>query len=398
MITKITPVEELKRIFTETFLNHTDKVTKISDGSVLNGTAYGIGKLAQKVLKDAAVIEAHLFADSAYGEYLDTKAELDGVAPRFTETASSAYVRVVGDVGTTYSPTSHVFKGKGVNFIPQSLVVIPQEGYAYVKVKSASVGSNTNVDPLSINSISPVPSGHLYCINEFGATGGRDNESDDAFRQRIKEEINVLSRNTISYLEQVFRKINPDVLKVFNLGLDKVGDLIIGVSSVNGADFSTPELDELFKKGENFFSMNELKPDGMKSYGIKLANIPYTKIDISARVDIDSSSNIDRVRRDINIAINKVVDYRTWENGGIIDWIDLINAIKGVNGVSRVLDNYFYPNNDIIIPKNHLPRFRGFALLNLKGELIEDLEGTLNPIYYPNQIDFNYQATVLKSL
>lgn len=398
MITQITTVEELKRIFSESVFNHTDKVTKISDGSVLNGIGYGVAKLGQKALKDVAVIEAHLFADTAFGFYLDKLAELTGVAPRFTDSVSSGYIRVVGEVGTSYNPATHVFKGKGVNFIPQELVTIPQEGYAYIKVKSASTGVNTNIEALSINSISPVPSGHLYCINEFATTGGRDAEDDDLFRERIKEEINLLSRNTISYLEQVFRKFNPDVLRVYNLGLDSVGDIKIGVSSVNGSDFTTGELADMFSKAESYFSMNELKPDGLESYGIKLVNIPYFTIDISARVDIDSSANIDKVRREIQIALNKVIDYRLWENGGIIDWIDLVNAIKGVNGVLRVLDNYFYPNNDIIVPRNYLPRMRGFALLNLQGELIEDLQGTLNPVYYPNKIDFNYQGGVLKSL
>lgn len=398
MITKITPVEELKRIFAETLLNQTDKVTKISDGSVLNGVAFGVGKLAQKVLKDVSIIEAHIFPDTAYGEYLDKIAELQGVSARSGATTSSTYVRVVGDEGTTYNPITHTFKGKGINFVPQEIVTIGEEGYAYVKVESLTTGSNSNVDTLTINSISPVPSGHLYCINEFAASGGRDSEDDDAFRQRIKEEINLLSRGTIAYLEQVFRKINPDVLKVFNMGLDSEGDLNIGVSKVNGANLNSGELSALLDKGENYLSLNELKPDGENLYGIKIVNIPYYPIDVSCRVDIDSSFNIDKVRREIQVAINKVIDYRLWENGGIIDWIDLINAVKGVNGVKRVLDNFFTPNVDLIIPKNHLPRFRGFALLNLQGELITDLQGILNPVFYPSKVDFNFQGSVLKSL
>lgn len=41
MITKITTVEELKQIFTEIFLNKTDKVSDISNESVLNALPYG---------------------------------------------------------------------------------------------------------------------------------------------------------------------------------------------------------------------------------------------------------------------------------------------------------------------------------------------------------------------
>jgi hypothetical protein len=36
--------------------------------------------------------------------------------------------------------------------------------------------------------------------------------------------------------------------------------------------------------------------------------------------------------------------------------------------------------------------------LNLNGEIIQDFQGNLNPVFYPNEIDFSYQASVLKSI
>ena len=397
MITKLTTVEELKKIFSEAIINNTDKVTKISDESVLNAIAYGAGKLGQKSLKEIALVESHIFVDSAYGSYLDEIAELNGIKNRAEATVSSGYVRIVGQPGTVYNE-SLVFKGKGFNFESQETKVLPESGYSYVKVKCLSSGKDTNVDGLEINEVVPKPSGHQYCLNEFKLSGGRDLENDDDLRNRIKESLNQSATKTISFLEQVFMNINPDVLKVFNMGLDNVGDLKIGVSLVNGANLSSGELAELYEKSKDYFSMNELKPDGMNSYGIKIVNIPYFPIDITTRVDLDNSLNPDKIRKEIQIALNKNFNYSNWENGGIIDWIDLINSVKSVEGVNRVLDNYFYPNNDIVVPKNHLPRIRGFNMLNLRGQLITDLQGNLNPIYYPNKIDYNLQATVLKSL
>ena len=67
MITKITSVDELKQIFLEIFLNKTDKVSDVSDESVLNGIAYGCGKLAQRTLANQAIIEGHIFPDTAAG-------------------------------------------------------------------------------------------------------------------------------------------------------------------------------------------------------------------------------------------------------------------------------------------------------------------------------------------
>ena len=79
MITEITAVEELKQIFLEIFLNKTDKVSDVSDESVLNGIAYGCGKLAQRTLTNQAIIEGHIFPDTAYGEYIDNLAANRGV-------------------------------------------------------------------------------------------------------------------------------------------------------------------------------------------------------------------------------------------------------------------------------------------------------------------------------
>lgn len=398
MITKITPVNELKQIFAETLLNQTDQVTKISEGSVLNGVAFGVAKLAQKVLKDVAVIESHIFPDAAYGQYLDNIADLKGVAPRFGALPSTTFVRVVGAPGTIYLVGTHVFTGQGFDFNVQEDVTIPAEGYAYVKVACVSNGAETNVDPLVINTVAPIPPGHEFCVNEYKATGGRNAEDDETFRMRIKEEVNVLARGTIQYLEQVLRKYNTNVLRVFNHGLNTVGSLEIGIATVNGANLTASQLADLQLKAEQWMTMNEYKPDGLYNYGVTFVNSVYYPIDISCRVDIDPSFSSDEVRKQAHVNLSKLVDHRFWEEGGVIEWIDLVNAIKAVPGVTRVLDNYFYPNTNFEVPRGQLPRFRGFLMMNLQGVILENITGTLDPFFYPSESDFSFQATVLKSL
>ena len=398
MIVKLTTVEELKQIFVENLLNSTDKVTKISEGSVLNGVAYGVAKIAQKIIKDVALIEAHQYPDTATGEYLDNIARLRGISPRYSSAGSSTYVRVVGEVGTVYEKDLNKFIGNGIEFAIDETVVLGEEGFGYVKVHSINKGRQTNVPPLAINKIIPAPAGHLYCINEYQTFGGRDDEDDDLFRKRIKDEKNILSKQTQSYLEQVFRSINPYILNVFVEGRDSSGNIIIGISNVSGGDFSQVEIDELYYRMKEFLSINELKPDGLNSYGITIKNLQYYPIDLSVRIDFDSSMNIDEIRREIQINVNKVLDWRYWVNGSTVLWLDLIEAVKNTRGVKLVADNHFFPNSDVTIPKNYLPRIRGFVLMNLNGDLILDLSNKLNPNYYPAENDFDYQSTVLRKL
>ena len=398
MITKITSVDELKQIFLEIFLNKTDKVSDVSDESVLNGIAYGCGKLAQRTLANQAIIEGHIFPDTAYGEYLDQLAVIRGVAPRFGTAVSSTYIRVVADEGTSYIAGTHQFTStSGIVFIPEESLTVGINGYAYLKVRSLQSGLSANVDALSINKVSPIPQGHINCTNEYAATGGRDQEDDDLFRQRIKENINQLSRTTLSYLEQVFMKINNNVLRLFKGGIDSDGRLNLIVVSVNGQNFSENEFNEILSRSEEFLSLSELLRTST-NYALKLNNVDWLTVDVEFRVDIDPAYDQDEVRKNIQIQMSKLFDYRFWKYGDKVEWENMLFAAKNVEGVRYVPDTHFFPHSDINVPKYQLPRIRGFVLRDLDGNIIEDNGGVLSEFYYPNEIDESYSSSVLMSI
>ena len=395
MITKITPVEELKQIFLEIFLNKTDKVSDVSDDSVLNAIAYGNAKLTQRTLTNQAIIEGHIFPDSAYGEYLDNLASIRGVAPRFGAVGSTTYVRVTADEGTSYIAGIHTFTStSGIVFDLEESGVVGINGYAYLKVRSQQSGLNTNVDALSINKVSPIPQGHISVINEYAATGGSDQESDTLFRERIKTNMNQMSRTTLSYLEQVFMKINPRVLRLHKGGIDSDGKFNLIVVSVNGQNFSTAEFDEILSKSEEYLSLSELLREG-SDFALKLNNVDWLPVDIEFRADIDPAYDIDSVRRNIQIQMNKLFDYRFWKYGDKIEWENMLYAAKNVEGVRYVPDTHFYPQADINVPKYRLPRIRGFIMRDLDGNIIEDNNGVLSDVFYPNEEDRSYQESVL---
>ena len=398
MITKITSVDELKQIFLEIFLNKTDKVSDVSDESVLNGIAYGCGKLAQRTLANQAVIEGHIFPDTAYGEYLDQLAVIRGVAPRFGAAVSSTYIRVVADEGTSYIAGTHQFTStSGIVFIPEESLTVGINGYAYLKVRSLQSGLSANVDALSINKVSPIPQGHINCTNEYAATGGRDQEDDDLFRQRIKENINQLSRTTLSYLEQVFMKINNNVLRLFKGGIDSDGRLNLIVVSVNGQNFSENEFNEILSRSEEFLSLSELLRTST-NYALKLNNVDWLTVDVEFRVDIDPAYDQDEVRKNIQIQMSKLFDYRFWKYGDKVEWENMLFAAKNVEGGRYVPDTHFFPHSEINVPKYQLPRIRGFVLRDLDGNIIEDNGGVLSEFYYPNEIDESYSSSVLMSI
>jgi len=399
MITRLTTVDELKSIFAEILLNKTNKISKISDNSVVNGVSFGVAKVAQKALKDQALVESHLFPDSAFGQYLDQVGANNGIAPRFGASQSSTYLRLVAEVGTEYLQGTHTFTGShNIVFDLEEDITIGDEGFAYAKVRSQGVGANTNVDPLTINQISPTPNGHEYVINEYTAVGGRDQEDDNLFRRRIKEGPNLLATATLSSIEQAFMKINSNVMRVYYQGINSSSQTVIAIATQNGINLTNEELDELIDKGEQFFALTDIRSYGSTVSGVFLRNIQWQPIDISFRVELFPSYNPDDVRKNIQIKMQKELDYRFWNAGDKVEWDNLLSIAKNTSGVKYVPDNFFFPNQDQAVDSNKLPRIRGFLMLDLDGNILANLTGTLSPIYYPQDADFSYQQTALRSI
>lgn len=399
MITRISTIEELKSLYGEILFNKTNKISKIADNSVVNGVAFGVAKIAQKALKDIALVEAHLMPDSAYGTYLDQVADKLGIAGRFGPSQSSMYVRVVADPGTTYVAGTHTFTGShGLTFNIEQTTTIGPHGFDYIKVRSVDVGSRMNVDALTTTTITPQLTGHKYCINEYRAEGGRDIEDDRDFRIRIKDGANLAASGTLAKITQVFQKINPNVLKVFYQGFDLNGKVNIAIATVNGINLTQTELDDLLNRGQDYFNLSELAQWGTQSIQVILKNIVWQPIDISFRVELFANYNPDNVRRDMQLAISKYLDFRYWQPFQKVEWDELLSIVKKIPGVKYVPDTTFIPNIDVIVDIDKLPRLRGFLMLNTQGGVLENVAGTLNPVYYPNEPDFSYQHTILTKI
>lgn len=393
--------KERKNLFIETLLNHTDKVSKVAPLSVLDGIATGIGKISGKAEKDVILFLSQLFPDFAFESQLDQVAQNFGIASRFTSSGSSVYIKIVGDPGTIYTQTLNTFRStSGIEFqLEDTTFTISAFGWGYAKVKSLVVGKQTNVDPLTITTVTPQPSGHKYVINEARADGGRDEESDELFRVRIKDGANILSRGTLSMLEQKLMSINQKVLKCYYNGITNGGKIRISIVTQNGVDLSTPELNQLVSDSYDYFCFTENRPFGTQFYGVEFVNVQWQPFDISFRLDYDNSVNLDDIRIEIQSKISKYIDFRFFDpSKQRVEWDNLLEIVKSVKGVKYVPDQYFYPNIDIGVDLHRLPRLRGFLILDLQGQILQNFSGTLSPIYYPAVSDFSYQQTVLNNL
>lgn len=389
--------EESLAITTEWALNYMEGVTKINDLSVISGLTSSFARILQTAQKENILNQSFILPDLATGVLLDKIAESKGIGARFGSLGSSTYIRVVGDIGTTYTAGTHTFTGvSGVVFDVVVSKTIGAKGYTYVPIRSQSVGAQTNVKALDLQRVVPEPSGHQYCINEFRAIGGRDIESDLDFRNRIKQYANFVAKSTIAQIQNIFQKINPNVLRVIFNGYNGLGKLVLGVVTQNGATLLPSEIDNLLEESAEFFSLCEIKPEGAKNIGVLIRNIEFYPIDVSFRCRIMNNANIQNIRQTIQTNFARLYDWRYFKMGSKVEWDDLLEIVKNTEGVEYLFDDTFFPRNDLQIPTNKLPRFRGFLMLDEGGAIITGEFGNeLNPNFYPSEPDFSFQNTIL---
>nr|DAR29548.1 MAG TPA: Baseplate J like protein [Caudoviricetes sp.] len=387
MITKTAnTIANLKNLWIEMFLNKTDRVSNIADGSVLNGVAYGTAKVAQKAIKDIAIVEAQIFPKSATGEYLDKSAALFGVSPRKEALGSSIYVRVFAEPGTHYEVGTKFISKNGVQFTVDQPFTVDKSGYGYISVRSVITGSATNVEANSITEVSPRPLTHIECTNEYAAIGGRDYEDDETFRNRIINYNNKLSTDTMEGWTQIFQDLDSRILKVMNVGLGEDGKTHIYLVTQNGSFFTDDELEELLTKATPYFGLTELDLQG-NTLGIVIENAKWMYVGgeegVDFRVELSPNAVIADVRKNIQIAMTKYLDFRFWEAGKKVEWDDLLEVVKTAEGVKYVPDEYFFPYFDEEVPLNMLPRIKGFRMRDLEGNILYDSGSSLSNIFYP---------------
>lgn len=393
---QVLTLSKLKQLFLELFINKTDKVSDVSDNSVLNGVAFGVAKVAQKCLKDIAVVESQIMPDSASGSDLDNSAKLFSSISRKGASQSSTYLRIVADEGSFYDKTLVTFTNyNGIVFIPEEDLTIDANGFGYLKVRSQDSGLKTNVPPNTVVTINNEPEGHISVTNEYIPQGGIDSESDELLRQRIKKHTNIISRYTEDYYAQILQQENENILKVLTLGVDNDGKKTLGIVTQNGITFSESELSDLLESTKNYFSIQDINRFG-DIIGLKLVNVNWYYVGdpsgddsgtgVDFRVQLWDGYDVDEVRKNIQINMVKYLDFRYWDKGKKVEWDDLLSIVKKTEGVRYVSDAYFRPNVDEVVPVTKLPRIRKFIMRDLNGNIISDNNGVLSPIFYPNEL------------
>lgn len=384
-------VEQALNDITQIYVSQTgNPATKVGFNSSLEGIFYGVAKIGQLMNKDLLNVRADNDIDNASGQQLDNYAQKKGILTRFSETGSSVGIFIIADPGTSYIAGANKFVSKsGVVFDIISDITISSLGYAYVKANSTTLGANTKVAAKSITKCTPAPTGHKSCWNDFMAIGGRDNEADSDFRNRIKNSLNIISKSTLAQYQQILINSNNRVLNVYKGGRNSsTGAFIIYVLSVDGLIFSNAEFDNMNTAIQDYLSLVE------QQYGVEFKNVNFINIDISMRAEINSGVDMTTLTAEMQTAMQKKYDYRYVKANSTISRLDLMLIARNTTNVNRILDNYFYVNGstqDIILGDLTFPRFRSFVIYDKNGNIISDNNNASEyEIFFQNTPDYDY--------
>lgn len=400
METKIYSIDEIKNLFLQELLNKTNgKISKISDHSVLNGMAYGFAKVFQKSMKDIALLESELFPEYAYGKYLDRIARRYGITARRQELGSSVYVKIVASPGSLYLKDNCVFiSSEGMTFSLVDNFEVGNNGWGYALLKSDDVGTETNVGIGSISKMTGQPSGHIYLVNELPATGGIDKESDEDFLQRILQNFNNFSFETLNKLTAIFQKIYPNIIEVRKIGVNSLGQVVLSVVTSNGVDLTNEQLGILTDKSVPYLSLQDLYVvNGLQGgvVPILVQNIAKTYIDLDFRVQLDANINITKFKVACQKAVLDVLDFVS-KDIVTVQWEDLFTAIRVQSGIKMLAEDYFFagnystwttqsPHTDIDIPATTIPRLRMFVIRDEYGAVLFNNDNEVVPYYYGSE-------------
>lgn len=395
MKTKVSSVTELKNICTEILLSKTDKITKLSVGSIFNAVAYAIARIGQKALREIALVESQLFPEYAIGETLDLVGERYGIFSRLGASKSLCYIYVYANPGTYYDKDTVVFTStEGISFKPNYSVTIDANKYAYIPATSIEEGEKANVSALTVTNCTNAPAGHLFCTNTFAAYGGRSIESDDEFRNRIENIHNSLSTKTLEYLSQVALQFNPNILKLVHLGTHN-GKTQLGIYTQSGASLSDTELVNLGLQMREYLALSDISEN--LEQRVEFVNVEYQPIDLTIKLSyMNGNYSIEDIYSAIQKKLIAFVDYRYLNTNKNITWIQLYELIKNTEGVVDVNYGEFLVNGgngDIIINKAKLPRFRQMIIYNLDGDcMLDNTTTSYMPFIYPVYRDINYNS------
>lgn len=369
--------QTIEKELIQSFLANQDEVTFVGHGGVakalFTSTAIQLGQLWY----DYDITKRGLHVDTATGDALDVLGEARGVA-RLGESAASAILIFSGAIGTVIPNTSQFTSQSGIVFETTAEVTITVEGAASIPLADKVIatattnGADGNVPAYTITTPASTITGLTATTNPLPASGGADEETDAAYRERIKNQISLLNQGTQAFYKAAAQDSNSDVLRSRAVKGSSPQEVDLTVAKRTGEDFSSGELAAI---------KSDVEDVGPVLATVNMYNVDFTDISIVISVTLKTGYTLWDVYNKMADDLANLLDWSSWTWGTDVDDADLLEICNGIEGVANIDLTVFSINGtipgvgsdaDVSVADDSLPRLYSIELT--------DTDGVYNPI------------------
>jgi len=215
------------------------------------------------------------------------------------------------------------------------------------------------------NSITQIGVTGITVNNPAPAQGGSDAEDDDSFRQRYKDYIKVLNKNTKAYYQAVVRYYNSEILRSFiEKDYTHPDTMKLTVVKKSGNPFTSGYLTEL---------KNIIQENNRCGEIVNCVNIDFTYITVELHVSLigENGALADRNQyfADTADAIAKHLDWSKWTWGKAVSVDNLFTVCQQVRQVADIELSTFKVNgkNTTSVPVATLPYFFALKIVDISN-------------------------------
>jgi mannose/fructose/N-acetylgalactosamine-specific phosphotransferase system component IIB len=359
------------------------KVTFLGITGVVRGIFTAMAYKLREVWHDYTQLKRKLFINTCSGSDLDIYVEERGIERR----------------GANPSGALILFKGVDTTVVPINTVITdPVSKKTYETRQQITLGSknndfvydgNINIDSVNIGDIAwaectedgvigNTQSDSLISVsladitavtNPAPTQGGKDIESDDDLRSRMKNYTKVLNHNTQAYYEAVCQDLDIRVLRTLaHKDHTQPDAIIITIVTKSGVPLTAAELNTL---ADNIY-------DAQQSFTkITCNNMAFTLITVSERVKLKEVNGVavdnDKYFVDTADYLANYFDWSKWEFGQNISLDDVLLVCESVPQTDDIQLSSFMVNGSddttINIPENSLPYFSSLIVNDITGSV-----------------------------
>lgn len=369
---------EIEQQIINTITSLTSAITYFGKGGVIRSIIAAVSGVMHELFYDINRAKRSLFASTAKDTDLDTLAK-DFNMERLGASYAGAVLIFSGTASTSIPAGTEVQSTDGIIFETLEAITLgdANSGYDFypseslgdkVEAKATTIGAVGNVKSNTINTLSTPIAGVDYVTNPSPATGGADVESDNDFRVRISQRIDLLNLGTLAFFEAIAKEINTEILRVYASRGEAEREAAIYVATRSGTGLTVTEKDFLQESIKTFAPLLT-EP--------VVYDVTFTDINVEITCKIETGYTIDDIFNSIVINLADLIDWSRADFGEKIEYESILETVQASEGVKDVDLTAFSPLKNIQCLANSLPRLGTVTVIDA-----DNPSSTIN--YAPN--------------